>query len=232
MKHKKEVKRAYFMDDNSLIALVKEKLVALRADLAELIGFAITTAKLDELQANMRTFENFPDDYEMESIQMTATQRKNAKAEIIREAVASVMLRVQNKFGFGSARYKSFGTHGLAKRDDANLMIAALRVVDRATFYLADLTEHGLTMAELDALTTLCEEFKLLLIEHNNKIGERSIAQEDRVLMGNALFELLKKYCRSAKNHWYTRSASHYSHYIIYNTPTGKHEDGASEVEE
>ncbi|HUM51435.1 MAG TPA: hypothetical protein PK431_06440 [Chitinophagales bacterium] len=232
MKHKKEVKRAYFMDDNSLIALVKEKLVALRADLAELFGYAITTAKLDELQANMRTFEDFPDDHQMESIQMGATQRKNAKAELIREAVASVMLRVQNKFGFGSARYKSFGTHGLAKRDDANLMIAALRVVDRATFYLADLAEHGLAMPELDALTTHCEEFKLLLIEHNNKIGERSIAQEDRVLMGNALFELLKKYCRSAKNHWYTRSEAHYSHYIIYNTPTGKHEEGASEVEE
>ena len=232
MRHKKIINRQYHFDDASLITTAKAKIAYMRRDIAELAQFGITSAGLDALDAQTDDFEAFPTDIELEGDQMDATERKNAKAEAIREAVASVMLRVQNKFGFGSARYKSFGTTGLAKRDDANLMIAALRVVDRATFYLADLAEHGLAMPELDALSALCDEFKLLLIEHNKKTGDRSIAQEDSVLMGNALFEELKKYCRSAKSRWRTKSEARYNDYIIYNTPSGAHEEGASEVEE
>lgn len=59
MNVRKELKRLYHFDDNALIGLVKEKLVALRADLAGRIGYAITTLKLDALQADMRTFEDF-----------------------------------------------------------------------------------------------------------------------------------------------------------------------------
>ncbi len=232
MRPKKEVKRVYFIDDATLITTSKAKIAFMRRDLAELAVFGITSVELDALETQTDDFEAFPTDIELEGEQMDVTERKNAKAEIIREAVASVMLRVQNKFGFGSARYKSFGSAKMRDRDDANLHIGALRVVSRATLYLTDLSAQGLTIAELDALTTLCEEFKLLLIEHNDKIGDRSIAQEDRVLMGNALFELLKKYCRSAKSVWRTKSEARYNDYIIYNTPTGKHEEGASEVEE
>ena len=66
----------------------------------------------------------------------------------------------------------------------------------------------------------------------NDKIADRSIAQEDRVLMGNALFDQLKKYCRSAKSQWFSKSEARFNDYIIYKTPSGKHEDEASEVEE
>lgn len=232
MNVKKEPKRLYHFDDATLITLSKSKIAFMRRDLAELAQFGVTAVELDDLDAQTDVFEEFPTDIELEGDQMDATERKNAKAEAIREAVASVMLRVQNKFGFGSARYKSFDTKDLARRDDANLLIAALRVVNRATLYLADLAAYGLAMPELNALSALCDEFKLLLIEHNKKTGDRSIAQEDRVLMGNALFEELKKYCRSAKSRWRTKSEARYNDYIIYNTPSGQHEEGEEEVEE
>ena len=232
MNIKKVVNRLYKLDDAELITISKAKVAFMRRDLAELAQFGITAVELDALDAQIDDFEAFPTDIELEGEQMDVTERKNAKANAIKEAIAPIMLRVQNKFGHGSARYKSFATKNLVNRDDANLHIGSLRVVKRATLYLADLSAQGLTVAELDALTVLCEEFKLLLIDHNNKIADRSIAQEDRVLMGNALFDQLKKYCRSAKSQWFSKSEARFNDYIIYKTPSGKHEDEASEVEE
>ena len=232
MRIKKALRRIYIIEDAILITISKAKIAFLRRDIVKLAEFNVTPAALDDFDATVDAFAEFPTDSESAGEKAVATETKNANSDALSQAIQTIMVRVENKFGTHSAKYRSFNTAKLYTLDDANLLLAGRHVANRAALYLADLASLGLTTTEIDTLKALCTTFENSILEQQAMIAERDIMQEDRVEMGNAIFVRLRNYCKLAKSAWRTVSAAKYNDYVIYDTPSGEKIDDVKPVDE
>ena len=219
---KQQVVRLYKFSDAKLGTLTKEKIAFMRRDLTFFAGYNITTTQINALETATTNFQNFATNVEFENIQVEKTEFKDVKAEQLRIAIRNVMSRVVLKYPETSAKYKQFGTAELTKQTDSNLLITGKRVVRVGTSLLTDLAGNGLTAALLTPITTLCNEFEIALIDQKVAIANQDIFQEDRVEMGNALYETLVKYTNTGQSIWVSTDVAKYNDYIIYNTPSGE----------
>lgn len=221
---KQQVVRTYKFSDAKLGILVKEKVAFMRRDLAFFAGYNITATQINALETAVTHFQNFATNVEFENIQVEKTNLKDAKAEQLRMAIRNVMSRVVLKYPESSAKYKQFGTAELSKQTDANLLITGKRVVRVGTSLLTDLAGNGLTATLLTPITTLGNEFEVMLIDQKVAIANQDIFQEDRVEMGNSLYETLVKYTNTGQSIWVATDVAKYNDYVIYNTPSGEEE--------
>lgn len=214
---KQKVMRMYNFSDANLILKGKEKISFLRRDKIAFAQFGITETMIGQLETNLNTFAQNSTDIEAHSKQIIATQAKKAKAEELRTAVQSVMKRIEFIFGINSARYRQFGTKGLGRKVDSDLLITAKVVLRASGKYLQELSETGITTAMLNTIAVLCTDFEELLHEQNDKIGERNFLKENRIADGNAIYTTLAKYTAIGFAIWATTSEAKYNDYIIYN---------------
>lgn len=222
---KQEVIRLYNFSDGTLVTKGLEKAAFMLRDKTEFEAYGITTTLIAELKENLNAFAARITDIEALGNQSQVTLNKDMKAEEIRTAIRAVMARVELKFGVNSPKYKKFGTEELARQTDAELHITAKRVVRVATEFLTLLSDTGLTVSQLDALTTLDEEFTTLLVDLKIEIGNRDIEQEDRVEAGNAVYNTLVKYAAIGRNIWETNDVAKFNDYVLYNTISGEEEE-------
>lgn len=218
---KPEAVRFYNFSDAVLDTKTKEKIAFMRRDAAAFLPFGVTAAMITALESAVTSFSNFVTDVESVSDQMGATLAKDAKAEQLRVAIRNVMVRAESKYGLSSPKYKKFGTVALSKMTDADLLITGKRVVRVGNLSLPDLAANGLTAVMLTAITTLCNEFEVLIIDLQVKIGDRDILQEDRVEAGNAVYTTLINYTTTGRSIWETSDVAKYNDYVIYNTING-----------
>lgn len=219
---KNEVTRLYNFSDAKLIDVGNEKIAFMRRDAEAFASFGLDETKFAELETRITAFSNLVTDIEKSNEQVQITEQKDLKAEELRTAIRSVMTRVAQKYGAGSARYANYGSDSLAKQNDADLLVTAKRVVRVGTANLNDLAGEGLQVSHLNKITELNDEFNVLLIDQKLKIGERDIQQEDRVEDGNKIYLLLTKYTQTGQDIWESSDVAKYNDYIIYNTPSGE----------
>lgn len=222
MSKKNEPVRLYNFPDSVLISKCNTIKVTLQRDIAELATYGINTAKISAWETKINAFENFPTDDELLGEQSIATQAKDEKAETIRVALRELMQRAASKYGLETPRYKKFGVGNIVHLSDAELLHTARKAARVATSSLPDLTEKGLTTAIITALSTMANEFEILLHTKDMKTADRDIFQEDRVEMGNTLYNLLIDYCENGRTAWETKDVAKYNDYIIYNTSDGE----------
>lgn len=172
---KPSVIRLYHFSDAKFITTAKEKIAFIRRDATAFTPFGITATSVNSLETAINAFLNNITDIELRSDQTEVTVNKDIKAEQLRVAIRTVMARVELKYGKRSAKYKIFGTDGLARQSNPDLLITGKRVVRVGTEFLPILVENGLTAAMLTAITTLCIEFENLIIDLKIKIGERDV---------------------------------------------------------
>lgn len=218
---KKEVIRTFNFSDAVLITKTKEKVAFMRRDATEFLTFGIQASDINLLETNINAFADTVTDIEAVADQTTVTAQKDAKAEVLRVAIRSVMTRVELKFAANTSKYRKFGTEALANQTDADLLITGKRVVRVATIFIADLTSNGVSTAMLNAITTICNDFENLIIDLKIKIGERDVLQEERVETANTLYATLVKFTNTGQNIWTTSNVAKYNDYVLYNTPTG-----------
>jgi hypothetical protein len=224
---KPEVVRLYNFSDAALVTTGKEKIAFMRRDFAAFTPFGVTAALVTSLETVINAFSNTITDIESVSRQTGVTTIKDAKADQLRVAIRAVMARAELKYGTQGAKYKQFGTEALSQQSDSDLLITGKRVVRAGTEFLADLAPNGLTAAMLTAITTLCNEFAVLIVDVKFKIGERDIMQEDRVEAGNAIYKTLVQYTTTGLSIWETSDVAKYNDYVIYNTVTGETPEAA-----
>lgn len=112
---KQEVTRVFKFADALLITKGKEKIAFMRRDVSEFTNFGITATQITELENSLNTFSETVTDIEALSDQVQLTAIKDAKAEKLRVAIRSLMMRVELQFGTTTASYRKFGTENLAK---------------------------------------------------------------------------------------------------------------------
>lgn len=219
---KPDVFRLYNFPDANLVTIGKEKATYMQRDKAKFEAFGITLSHISEFVSGLETFSDNVTDIEAVSDQTGITAAKDALGEELRVAIREIMARVSLKFGVDSAKYRKFGTDGLSRQSDADLLITASRVVRVGTELLPDLTANGVTAEMLAQVTTLRSNFDDSIVDMKMAIGDRDILQEDRVEAGNLLYEKLVHYADTGKTIWETSDVARYNDYVLYNTPSGE----------
>jgi hypothetical protein len=219
---KPSVVRLYHFSDATLVTKGKEKIAFMRRDAAAFTPFGVTAPLVSSLETALNAFSNTITDIEAVNNQTGVTAAKDAKADQLRVAIRAIMARAELKYGTGNPKYKKFGTEALSQQSDSDLHFTGKRVVRVGTEFLADLTPNGLTPAMLSGITTLNNEFELLIVDLKIKIGERDIVQEDRVEAGNAIYKTLMQYTATGLSIWETTDVAKYNDYVVYNTVNGE----------
>jgi hypothetical protein len=219
---KPSVVRLYHLSDAKLVTTGKEKIAFMRRDVAVFTPFGITAALMTNLETAINTFSDTITDIESLKSQTVVTANKNAKADELRVAIRTVMACAKLQYGTRSARYKQFGTNTLSRQSDADLCMTGKIVVRVGTKSLETLSANGLTVAMLTAITTLCSEFEVLLLDVKIKMCERDSIQENRVEAGNSIYKTLIKYTTMGLSIWETSNVAKYNDYVIYNTVKAK----------
>jgi len=219
---KEEVQLEFNFSQPKLIELCYEKHGFATRDIAEMPSRGVTQIYLDDFNTDIVAFSNLKTHEEWEQDQVLATQAKDAAADTDREAIRDIMVRVENKWGMKSARYKRYGTKDLSHMSDAELYVCGKRVIRIAGLDLAELADEGLLQTEIDELGTKNEDFMTKIIAQSDAIADQDLATEDRYETANALYDKLKKICNSGQNIWHDTDEAKFNDYLIYNTPSGE----------
>lgn len=224
--------RDYNFSDGRLIEIANEKLEFATRDAAELVTVGISAGFLTALDADIKNFGELPSDETELGEQEEATEEKDEVAEEVREYMRNMRSAAQRCFGINSPRYHQFGLEEMTKFTDSELLRRALVAHQVAVTYATELDTKGYTALDNSAFKARIEVYVKKIKEKAMEVGSRDIAQETRVLKGNALYHHLEdELCEAAKNYWRTRSAAKYNDYIIYNNETGTEEPPVPPVE-
>ena len=216
MAKKRVVKRKYSFADGWLIKLSNNIRQFILRDIAEFAGYNVDAAAMTTFENETNDFEAFETDEELAGVQSEATEVKDAAAEAVRIGVREIMTRVESKHKPNTGRYRRFGVKGLDDMDDSSLLGCGRRVVRVATTVLADYTDVGLTAAIVTDLSTNCQTLEDKIDLQSDAIADRDIATEDRIEMGNALYEKLINYCSFGQQIWVATDEAKYNDYVIY----------------
>jgi hypothetical protein len=197
------------------------KLGFMRRDQLEFDKYGIDDGNLDDLEDLLANFQEIPTDVELLGNQVSATQQKDALAVQVRETIASIMTRAENKFGFHSGIYRKFGVSGISELNGGTLSYTGRRVHRVATGLLEELEDEGLTSELLDAFKTLLKNYEKALAAQEDAIADRDIATDSRIEKANAIYVLLARYCDTGKRIWESVNEAKYNDYVIYDTPSG-----------
>lgn len=221
---KEELKRDYNFTDARLVNLTNEKINFAERDATQFDQYGFSAGNRIALQTFCDNFENLPDDTEKEADKMIATEEKEEAREKLEVWTRQIMQRVASTFGRQSARYRKFGTKGLSNKSDDELHKTGNRVVRCATGYLNQLSANGVTQAMINGYRDLVQTFEECIETVENKISDRDIATEDRIRMGNTLYQRLMAMCDIGKTIWEDASEAYYNDYVIHNTSSGTNE--------
>jgi hypothetical protein len=200
----------------------KVKLNFIRRDIDEFGNYGVSDEKISELNSLIKSYDDYPTDVEFLGNQMVATEVKNIQAEKIRLSITWIIIRVKNKFGTHSPRYRRFRITKASKLRGWDLYFSAKRVLRIAHKYLPELAQEGLTNSVLDEFNDQIILYDQTLIQQEDTISDRDFATEDRNRLANEIYSMTVKYCDIGKRIWESTSEAKYNDYIIYNTPSGE----------
>ncbi len=229
MTKKKEAMRVYTLSDADLAQLGDKAVELITRDIAELDTYGIDDDDKDWIADTTTSFKNYPTDEELEGEVSDKTEKKDEAADVVKVDVRSIMVRASNAFGVKAAKYRKFGTKGMDNMDDNNLHRLGNRVVRVATGYLAELAEEGLTQAIIDVLDDKNNAFGDAIDAKDEAVRERDISTEDRVDLGNSLYEKIVKVFNAGKDYWVNKDEAKYNDYVIYEGGSSSEEPPAGE---
>jgi hypothetical protein len=147
---------------------------------------------------------------------MIATQDKNDKLELVKEAIRNMALRVEMKWGVSSGQYRRLGISGMNNMPDDTLLFTARRVHTVMTGYLTDLASAGLTQDMLDDFEDLNEAFEVAKNDQQDKTNTRDMSTLERINYANELYNLVAHYCDIGKRVFVNSNIAKYNDYLIY----------------
>lgn len=214
MPRREEIRR-YRMSDARLVQLTDSVRQSAQRDATELIAYGVTAATITALEAARDAFADNPTDEELSGDLVISTQAKNAEKLELQRQVRQISDRARIKFGEADGRFRKFGVDLLTRQGDDELIRTAKRVVRVATSLLPELTSEGLTAAMITALGTSADTFDNLVDTQDDAFKNRDIAVDERISLGNALYDLLVNLAAKGKLCWEDVNEAKYNDYIL-----------------
>lgn len=219
----KEAVRTYHFDDAKLSTEASRIKSNAERDNKEFLTRKVDNTNLADLQTAIDDFTNYPTDEELQGDVTESTAAKDAIANNLRMMMRPIRNMADMQYGTGG-KYKTFGFGGMDKLDDNNLYRQALRVVRVGTKLLSELAAQGLTEEMLTALSDEAAAFHKAMETQEDKIEDRDIATQERVLLGNALYERIVKLASVGKSLFEDNDEARYNDYVLYDEHTGDDE--------
>ena len=213
---KQSTQRKYNIPDADLYLLCQEKLKMLNRDRKEFIKYGYGASKLKGFANQVEKFRQLPDDDEMVGDQMVVTEKKSIAAEKLKNAIRSIMTRVNMKFGNRSGRYRKFGTAKMGDMSDAQLLFCGRRVIRVARKEIDFLADVGLNETSIGKVVNACKTFENALNIQQDKVADRDIAVENRTIQGNKIYDELIILCDIGKDLWADNDTVKYEGYVLY----------------
>ncbi len=213
---KQALHRKYNFPDADLYLQSIERINYAKRDLPFFGQYSYDAGKLKSFYNLCEKFRALPDDDELLGDQMICTEKKYAGAEKLKTAIRSLMTRVALKFPNKSGRYRKFGTAKMGDMTDAQLLFCARRVVRVARAQMDFLGEVGMNDNVLQRITKASQDFEMALNIQQDRISDRDIAVENRIELGNKVYDQLVTLCNIGKDIWAEKDLTKYEQYALY----------------
>jgi len=224
--------RNYKMSDDKLLAATNRVMIGAKRDLAHLEAYGFSQDDLDTLVATKLEFVEMPSDVELSAMMAEATAAKNQqRAAAIAYVMKEVMIRVELRFGAGSAEYARFGVATMHNMTDAELVLLLHHVHRLALRLLPELVVKGMTAELVAGVAQAVTDLVALLMAQADAVEDRDRAVDLRVSKGNQLYALVVELAEVGKRLWFNVSGADYNEYLIYRrTARPKAEEVETEV--
>lgn len=219
---KAETLRLYNFSDATLKQLIDQAISFARRDSAEFGLRGYSSIRLDLIAQQNEDFGNIMSDEEAIAEQMQTTENKDIARNTVEDTMRVIFSMAQNQYGAKSIQYKRFGESNISQQTDNDLVRTARICHKTSTSKLNDLQNEGLTQLFLDNFLADIQAFDTSLDLRQLAVSDREIAKEERVRLGNAVYEEFVKLCNTGKSIWRTSNEAKYSDYVIYDSPSGK----------
>lgn len=220
------LKRNYSFSDGHLLSISTQIIFSINRDLTDFNGFggmnSTTITHLETLSAN---FNDIPTDEYYEGLKMVKTEEKDQVRALLNTKISEIMALVGLKYGKGSARYRHFGITIITAQTDEQIQRSCANVIRCANLYLSELNSVGVTQARIDELETLKNHLIAKLDEQGFAIRDRDIATENRISIGNTLYDALIGFMNVGKAFWKSRNEAKYNDYVMYDEKGKSQED-------
>ena len=211
--------RAYNFTDAELYTWTLDRLRWAKRDQSLLTPLGFGPEQHRQLEKLCREFASISDDQEALGEQMTATQQKNQAREELLAQIRRIMSLVAKKYSTKEGKYRKFGTEKISRMSDPQLLFCGLRVLRVGRKLYDFIAETGLSHEDLNLLNQRVIQFEQALQIQQDRIADRDIAVEDRVIIGNALYHELVRLCDLGKMIWADDPAKH-DQYCLYESNT------------
>ena len=214
MPRREEIRR-YRMSDAHLIQLADSVRQSAQRDATQLVDYGVSAATITALEAARDAFSDNPTDEELSGDLVIATQAKNANKTEVQRQVRQIADRARIKFGEADGRFRKFGVELLSRQGDDELIRTAKRVVRVATSLLPELTSEGVTAIKIAELGAIANTFDDLVDAQDEAFKNRDIAVDERISLGNNLYDLLVNLAAKGKLCWEDVNEAKYNDYIL-----------------
>ena len=216
---KKPAVRDYKFSDGMLKQHSDDIATSVTRDQVQFTPRGITALDVTNYTTQSTDFGNLETDEELMGDVSIATEAKDAAAELLRLKVGTLRTMAENKWGEGSARYRTYKFKDMTRLPDEDLVRLGKRASRVGNKQLADLGSEGLTPLFLTQLDALVVDLDDKIDLQNDAEEDRDIATEDRIEAGNALYKVGVRFCNTGKNIWLNVDEAKYNDYVIYDTP-------------
>jgi len=177
--------------------------------------YGVNQSKIDEFLTKATAFAQCSFDNEFLGVQMFKTEAKNRKVSELKSAVSDLMLKVEMSATRNSIMYAQFRNVSLAELSNTELVFQGRCTANIGLKYLAQLTDFGVTLEEIQKINTLVNQLTDSLNEQNVAIVERNIATRARAEKTNELFGLLSTYRNLGRKMWLNSDISRSNDYVM-----------------
>ncbi len=213
---KQDLNRKYNITDADFYVRCMETARYASRDIDEFKKHGYAAEKVTGFIAQCEKFRNMPDDDEMVGDQMIVTEKKYDAAEKLKNAIRSIMTRVEMKYGNRSGRYRKFGSAKMGDMTDAQLLFCARRVARVARQQMDFFEDVGLSEKTVARVLDASVIFENAMNIQQDRIADRDISVEVRVEVGNKIYDEWVKICNIGKDIWLESNPQKYEQYCIY----------------
>lgn len=211
---KNELPRDYKVGDDELMQKADSLVGSMQRDVTDFATRKVDAARINEIISQNDAFKNYPTDPELLGVISTVTEAKDAIALQLRQKIAAVRNMAETKYG-NNGKYRTFDFGELSGLSDSDLFRTARRVVRVGSIFLTDLASEGLTAALLTEITTLATSLDTKIDEMDAAIEIRDIKTQERVILGNKLWNTMVKYANIGKSLYEFTDEARYNDYVL-----------------
>ncbi|MEO0041502.1 MAG: hypothetical protein RL329_950 [Bacteroidota bacterium] len=213
---KQALNRMYNFPDADLYVMCLDCIRNAYRDIAVFEQYGFATERLMAFKTECEKFKGLPDDHELVGEQMVLTERKYDAAEKLKNAIRSIMTRVEMKYNNRSGRYRKFGTAKMGDMTDAQLLFCGRRVARVSRTQMDFFESVGLNDSAIQKVAQACADFENIMNIQQDKVADRDIAVEARIDQGNKIYDEMVVLCNIGKDIWAEKDPVRYEQYCVY----------------